>query len=155
MTASFASDMSSPQWRPRAVSNLLSDSTPGRRTPISARCLSVARAAAPQQAEQLEQAVRGLLVVGEPLQLALHVEARDEQGLLARVLADATGAVPGTEAQGLPAAHRQLHRQVVRHRLVDADGTGLDAAGNLLAARGVLGVHRAAEPVGRVVGQPD
>ena len=57
--------------------------------------------------------------------------------------------------RGLPAAHRQLEREVVQLRVVDADGARVDAPRDLLAARDVLRPHRRREPVGRVVGEPD
>ena len=67
------------------------------------------------------------------MDVALHGDARDEDRLLARVLADAGGAVADAEAGVLPAAHRQLEGDVVELGVVDADDPGLDPAGDLLA----------------------
>ena len=96
-----------------------------------------------------------LALYGYMCRSRLGCSARDEQRLLLGVLADAVGAVARAQPAGLGAAHRQLERGVVDVRVVDAHGARLDAARDRLAARDVLGEDRAAQAVGRVVGQAD
>src|SRR3954452_15341611 len=93
----------------------------------------VALAPAPHEAEEAHQALGRLRLVGEHVDVLLGVQPRDQDRLLARVLAYAAGAVARAEARLLPAAHRQLERGVVDHRVVDADRAGLDAPRDLLA----------------------
>ncbi len=82
-------------------------------------------------------------------------KARDEQGLLLRVLADPARAVTRAHARVLPAAHGQLEGDVVELGIVDADDSGLEPAGDLLAAIGVLRPDRGLQAVRRVVGELD
>ena len=79
---------------------------------------------------------------------------RDDDGLLGAVLADAACAVARAQAGGLRAAHRQLERRVVDHRVVHGGGAGFDAPCDFLAALGVTREHRRGEAIGRVVGEP-
>src|SRR6478735_4842078 len=94
-----------------------------RAIPASASPSLVALAATPEELERATEELRpALRVVGQHVDvLVRRREARDEQGLLLRVLADAPGAVAGAHAGVLPAAHGQLERDVVQLRVVDAD----------------------------------
>src|SRR4051794_14316716 len=81
----------------------------------------IALAAPVEQAHALRQQPRRARLVGEHVDVALEGEARHQQRLRAAVLADPGRAVARAEAGILPAAHRQLERDVVDLRVVDAD----------------------------------
>ena len=89
------------------------------------------------------------------MDVALGVQARDEDRLLLAELADSAGAVARADPGSLRAAHRQLQRNVVEHRVVDADGACLNALGDLLAASNVAREDRSTEPKLAVVGEAD
>ena len=76
--------------------------------------------------------------------------------LALRVLADPVGAVAGPEARGLPAAHRQLERDVVDLRVVDAARRRPRSAAPALSPRlGVARPDRRLQPVRALVGELD
>ena len=119
----------------RAETDKLRDGSPQPRFPGRP---SVPLAAAVQELEEPGQQLRGARLVGVHEEFLLHRQLRrHDDRLLGAVLADAARAVARAEARGLRAAHRQLERRVVDHRVVDVDRARFEAARDRLAALGV------------------
>src|SRR5206468_4717233 len=113
---------------------------------------------APARAEEVERAAEEPHLGRRdrpPVDLAVHPEAVDHDGLLDAVLADAVGAVAVADAALLDAAHGDLGDGEVHHDVVHTDGARLDATGDAGAARRVPGPDAGIEAVARVVGEAD
>src|SRR3954468_17983662 len=113
-------------WRPpkKSASPQHSDEL----MPSATASSSVSFAAPVQQLDALQEHARGAGLVREHVHVALGRQPRDQQRLLAAVLADAARAVALPHPRRLPAAHRQLERDVVDLRVVDAHDARLDPA---------------------------
>src|SRR5689334_10284346 len=88
-----------------------------------------------------------------PVNLALHLEAVNQNGVAATELAKPIRApVPEADTALFNPAKRKLQRHVVYNCIVDAGRTGLNLAGQRLSFRAIASPDAAAQAKARVVG---
>src|SRR3954452_22528767 len=117
-----------------------------RTTSTAAQAYAALPPAAPvkQLDPALEQAARRG-AVGVHVEVAAERQPRDEHRLVLGELADPAGAVAVAEPGRLRAAHREVEREGVEQRVVDAHRARLEPPSELLAAVAVAGVDGRAE----------